>query len=217
MKRLQFGATTLVRHLKCFSGRGEQLFRWCPPALSWYSKASIFMWVLTTQPRVLMSRSSNLVRRWSIDTEHLKPPTWVRVSETCRDDGAPDHQADSVWEALSNSLPLFSVHLYIWLKKVQETRLKIIKIIRTKWCDKKGSGWLLIQTSVTREAPSCEKSTLIHLQTSSPSLEGRLNKAKPESQRWKFTQRSKTDDDILNHFIINSERPAVILHFKTWT
>lgn len=152
------------------------------------------MLVLTTRPQVLMSRS--------IDAEHLKPPKWVRESETCRDDGAPDHQSDSVWETLSNSPALFSV---------QETRLKIIKIIRTKWCDKKGSGWLLIQTSVTREAPSCEKSTLIHLQTSSPSLEVWLNKAKPESQRWKFTQPSKTDDDVLNHFIIKFERPVAIL------
>lgn len=161
------------------------------------------MWVLTTRPRVLMSRS--------IDAEHLKPPKWVRESETCRDDGAPDHQSDSVWETLSNSPALFSVHLYTRLKKVQETRLKIIKILRTKWCDKKGSGWLLIQTSVTREASSCEKSTLIHLQTSSPSLEVWLNKAKPESQRWKFTQPSKTDDDVLNHFSINFERPVAIL------
>lgn len=152
------------------------------------------MLVLTTRPQVLMSRS--------IDAEHLKPPKWVRESETCRDDGAPDHQSDSVWETLSNSPALFSV---------QETRLKIIKIIRTKWCDKKGSGWLLIQTSVTREAPSCEKSTLIHLQTSSPSLEVWLNKAEPESQRRKFTQPSKTDDDVLNHFIINFERPVAIL------
>lgn len=152
------------------------------------------MLVLTTRPQVLMSRS--------IDAEHLKPPKWVRESETCRDDGAPDHQSDSVWETLSNSPALFSV---------QETRLKIIKILRTKWCDKKGSGWLLIQTSVTREAPSCEKSTLIHLQTSSPSLEVWLNKAEPESQRRKFTQPSKTDDDVLNHFSINFERPVAIL------
>ena len=141
------------------------------------------------------------------------------MSEPCRDDGAPDHQSDSAWETLSNFPALLSVHLYIWLKKSArnptENHQNHPDLLTRKCSDKKGSGRLLIQRSLPREAPSCEKSTLIYLQTKSPSLEGWLNKAKPESQRWKFTQQSMTDDVLkllewqINHFIIN-------LKSRTW-